>query len=92
MSDSDDWETDADYENNLTEQQKRFAGRADVLHDLERQRSAGGVTMEGVRANAFAQDARAADAAFRRDGRRVLNATRGGKLEVFERVDHDDLF
>ena len=57
MSDSDDWETDADYENNLTEQQKRFAGRADVLHDLERQRSAGGVTMEGVRANAFAQDA-----------------------------------
>ena len=64
MSDSDDWETDADYENNLTEQQKRFAGRADVLHDLERQRSAGGVTMEGVRANAFAQDARAAAKQF----------------------------
>lgn len=30
--------------------------------------------------------------AFEKDGREVYNATKGGKLEVFERVDYDTLF
>ena len=29
---------------------------------------------------------------FERDGRRIFNATRGGKLVVFPRVDFDSLF
>jgi hypothetical protein len=29
---------------------------------------------------------------FEEDGRQVFNATSGGKLEVFERVDYDNLF
>ena len=35
---------------------------------------------------------RLAKEVFERDGRRVFNATRGGKLEVFPRVDFDSLF
>ncbi|MFT5694775.1 MAG: hypothetical protein ACI9QQ_000750 [Myxococcota bacterium] len=33
-----------------------------------------------------------ARAVFERDGRRIVNATVGGKLESFERVDYDSLF
>jgi len=29
---------------------------------------------------------------FEIDGRKIFNATKGGKLEVFERVDYDDIF
>ena len=35
---------------------------------------------------------RKAKRVFEADGRRVVNATLGGKLEVFERVDYDSLF
>ncbi len=35
---------------------------------------------------------RAADGAFRRAGRRIWNATCGGALEVFDRVDYETLF
>ena len=35
---------------------------------------------------------RLADAMFRTDGRRIVNATAGGKLEIFPRVDYDSLF
>jgi hypothetical protein len=28
---------------------------------------------------------------FEADGRRILNATKGGRLEVFPRVDYDEL-
>jgi len=34
----------------------------------------------------------AADKAFRADDRKVLNATKGGRLEVFERCNYDDIF
>jgi hypothetical protein len=34
----------------------------------------------------------AADKAFRKDGRKIFNATKGGKLEVFQRVEFDALF
>lgn len=33
-----------------------------------------------------------ADLVFKWDGRQVFNATKGGKLEAFERVDYDTLF
>jgi len=33
-----------------------------------------------------------ADTAFRASGRRIYNATKGGRLEIFERVDYDRLF
>jgi hypothetical protein len=29
---------------------------------------------------------------YKADGRKIINATKGGKLEVFERVDYDQLF
>ncbi len=35
---------------------------------------------------------RMARAAFEKDGRRVLDATKGGKLTVFPKVDFDSLF
>jgi hypothetical protein len=35
---------------------------------------------------------RKANQAFIEDGRRVYNATHGGSLEVFKRVNYEDLF
>lgn len=46
--------------------------------------------MPNIRANVFGFNA--AKQAIEGQGRIIRNATRGGKLEVFERVDLDDLF
>ena len=35
---------------------------------------------------------RKADAEFRKAGRKIINATKGGKLDVFERVEYETLF
>jgi hypothetical protein len=46
--------------------------------------------LPNVKANLLGYNA--AKLVFEKDGRKIYNATRGGKLEVFERVNFDNLF
>jgi hypothetical protein len=68
MADDDDWETDADFENNMTEQEKRKAGNPELLAQKQQEAASGMMTMEAVRSKALAASEVPLDQKDRRDG------------------------
>ena len=59
MADDDDWETDPDFENNMTETEKRRAGNVEHLNELNAATQS--MSMDAVRARAHSLHARAGE-------------------------------
>jgi hypothetical protein len=68
MADDDDWETDPDFENNMTEEQKRRAGNPDLLAQKQEETSSSMLTMDAVRSKALASSELPMDQKNRKDG------------------------
>ena len=68
MADDDDWETDADFENTMTEEQKRRAGNPELLAQKQQETASGMMTMDAVRSKSLASSELPMDQRNRKDG------------------------
>ncbi len=66
--------------------------RSDDVNHFDPRYFGDGYRWHDPRVNRMARAYEMAKVAFEADGRKIYNATAGGKLEVFERVDFDSLF
>ena len=60
MADDDDWETDPDFENTMTEEQKRKAGNPDLLAK-QKEEGVGHITMDSIQNKKLAESQRPKD-------------------------------
>ena len=57
MADDDDWETDPDFENTMTEEEKRKAGNPDLLAK-QKEEGVGHITMDSIQNKKLAESER----------------------------------